>query len=117
MPIVSGMQKVYLIMAAQFAFLQATPPPPAMILQLFMYNRLSSPPLIDRFYPLLEGSYQTACTEEKMSIKQFSQTDPQWKATPLGFDKSSTIGGYGCLLTSMTMCATHYGAPDLTPAT
>src|SRR5690349_14072462 len=52
-----------------------------------------------------------------MSIKQFSQTDPQWKATPLGFDKSSTIGGYGCLLTSMTMCATHYGAPDLTPAT
>ncbi len=52
-----------------------------------------------------------------MTIKQFSQMDPQWKATPLGFDTSSTIGAYGCLLTSMTMCATHYGATDLTPAT
>lgn len=52
-----------------------------------------------------------------MTIKQFSQTDPQWKSTLLGFDKTSTIGGYGCLLTSMTMCATHYGAADLTPAT
>lgn len=50
-----------------------------------------------------------------MTIKQFSQTDPQWKANPLGFDKSSTIGNYGCLLTSLTMCATHYGAGDLTP--
>ena len=50
-----------------------------------------------------------------MTIKQFSQTDPQWKATQLGFDKSSNIGTYGCLLTSLTMCATHYGASDLTP--
>jgi len=52
-----------------------------------------------------------------MTIKQFSQMDPQWKANLLGFDKTSTIGGYGCLLTSLTMCATHYGASDLTPAT
>lgn len=51
-----------------------------------------------------------------MTIKQFSQTDPRWKTTLLGFDKSSTIGGYGCLLTSFTMVATHYGAADLTPA-
>ena len=51
-----------------------------------------------------------------MTIKPFSQTDPQWKATLLGFDRTSTIGGYGCLLTSMTMCATHYGSSDLTPA-
>lgn len=50
-----------------------------------------------------------------MAIKQFSQTDPQWKAKLLGFDKTSTIGSFGCLLTSMTMCATHYGAADLTP--
>ena len=51
-----------------------------------------------------------------MTIKQFSQTDPQWKANLLGFDKSSTIGNYGCLLTSMAMCAAHYGASgDLTP--
>jgi hypothetical protein len=49
-----------------------------------------------------------------MAIKQFSQTDPTWKSKLLGFDKSSTIGGFGCLLTSFTMCATHYGA-DLTP--
>jgi hypothetical protein len=52
-----------------------------------------------------------------MTIKQFSQTDPQWKSNLLGFDKASTIGGYGCLLTSMTMCATHYGVTDLTPST
>jgi hypothetical protein len=51
-----------------------------------------------------------------MTVKQFSQTDPQWKNNLLGFDKTSTIGGFGCLLTSMTMCATHYGAMDLTPA-
>lgn len=53
-----------------------------------------------------------------MTIKQFSQNDPKWKSTLLGFDKSSSIGEYGCLLTSMTMCAAHYGASsDLTPAT
>ncbi len=51
-----------------------------------------------------------------MPIKQFSQTDPLWKSNTLGFDKTATIGGYGCLLTSMTMCATLYNAPDLTPA-
>ncbi|MCS6993986.1 MAG: C39 family peptidase [Anaerolineales bacterium] len=52
-----------------------------------------------------------------MAIKQFSQTDPAWKNKLLGFDKTSTIGSYGCLLTSFTMCATHYGADDLTPDT
>lgn len=52
-----------------------------------------------------------------MAIKQFSQTDPQWKSKLLGFDKTSTIGNFGCLLTSFTMCATHYGATDLTPDT
>jgi hypothetical protein len=51
-----------------------------------------------------------------MPIKQFSQTDPQWKGTVLGFDNTSTIGVYGCLLTAFTMVATHYGAQDLTPA-
>ena len=52
-----------------------------------------------------------------MTIKQFSQTDPLWKNALLGFDKTSTIGVYGCLLTSLSMCATFYGAADLTPAT
>jgi len=51
-----------------------------------------------------------------MPITQYSQTDPQWKTTLLGFDKSSTIGGFGCLLTSMTMVASQYGASNLTPA-
>ena len=51
-----------------------------------------------------------------MTIKPFSQNDPQWKGNILGFDKSSSIGVYGCLVTSLAMCATHYGAPDLTPA-
>lgn len=50
-----------------------------------------------------------------MTIKQFSQTDPQWKSLPLGFDKSSTIGAYGCLVTSLAMVASNYGASDLTP--
>lgn len=50
-----------------------------------------------------------------MALKQFSQTDPQWKNQLLGFDNSATIGAYGCLLTSFTMCATYYGADDLTP--
>lgn len=52
-----------------------------------------------------------------MTIKSFSQNDPQWKSNILGFDKSSTIGVYGCLVTSLAMCATHYGAPDLNPST
>lgn len=50
-----------------------------------------------------------------MGITQYSQTDPQWKSNLLGFDKTSTIGGYGCLLTSMAMVATGYGSPELTP--
>ena len=50
-----------------------------------------------------------------MGITQYSQTDPQWKNILLGFDKTSTIGGYGCLLTSLGMCATQYGASNLTP--
>lgn len=45
-------------------------------------------------------------------IKQYSQTDPAWKAKLLGFDKSSTIGGYGCLLTSIVMLASGYGVNE-----
>ncbi len=52
-----------------------------------------------------------------MAITQYSQTDPQWKSKLLGFDKSSTIGSFGCLLTSFAMCASHYGAAaGLTPS-
>ncbi len=45
-------------------------------------------------------------------LKRFSQQDPQWKSKSLGFDNSSTLGGYGCLLTSMTMVASTYGFDD-----
>ena len=48
-------------------------------------------------------------------MKQFSQTDPQWKNQLLGYDQTATIGGYGCLLTSFAMCATYYGAENVTP--
>ncbi len=47
-------------------------------------------------------------------IKQFSQTDPMWKSKLLGFDKTSNIGSFGCLLTSVTMLASGYGV-DETP--
>lgn len=46
------------------------------------------------------------------------QNDARWKDTPLGFatDGNSTIGLFGCLLTSLAIVANHYGA-DETPAT
>ena len=47
-------------------------------------------------------------------LEHFSQQDPQWKSKPLGFDDSSPIGNYGCLLTCMAMVATGYGF-DVTP--
>jgi hypothetical protein len=41
------------------------------------------------------------------------QNDPRWKDKPLGFgDAGSTIGLYGCLLTSLTMAANAYGANE-----
>ena len=48
-------------------------------------------------------------------VKPLSQMDPSWKNTLLGLDQTSTIGKYGCLLTSMTMVANGFGANE-TPA-
>ncbi len=48
-------------------------------------------------------------------VQKYSQQDPKWKAVKLGFDKESTIGNFGCLLTSISMVASHYGL-DETPA-
>lgn len=48
-------------------------------------------------------------------VQKYSQQDPKWKAVQLGFDKESTIGNFGCLLTSISMVASHYGF-DETPA-
>ncbi len=45
----------------------------------------------------------------------FSQKDPLWRYKKLG-TSASTIGGYGCLLTSAAMVCAHYGKatnPDL----
>jgi hypothetical protein len=48
------------------------------------------------------------------ALKQFSQQDPKWKGKLLGTDKESTIGSYGCLLTSISMVCSSYGI-DVTP--
>lgn len=43
------------------------------------------------------------------------QNDSRWKNDPLGFSTDSTIGLFGCLLTSLAMVANHFGY-DETPA-
>jgi hypothetical protein len=48
------------------------------------------------------------------ALKQFSQQDPKWKGKLLGTDRESTIGSYGCLLTSISMVTSAYGF-DVTP--
>src|SRR5262245_52690158 len=50
------------------------------------------------------------------SLTRYSQQDPQWKSKLLGQDKESTLGSYGCLVTSLTMVCTAYGFNE-TPAT
>ena len=48
------------------------------------------------------------------SIKPFSQNDPRWKDTQLGFGPK-TIGQFGCLMTCYAMMLTGYGE-DIDPA-
>ncbi|MGE5249616.1 MAG: C39 family peptidase [Bacteroidota bacterium] len=48
------------------------------------------------------------------ALMQFSQQDPRWKGKLLGTDRQSTIGSYGCLLTSMSMVCSAHGF-DVTP--
>lgn len=40
---------------------------------------------------------------------QYSQRDPRWKNTPLGFGEKETIGNFGCLLTASAMVLSNYG--------
>jgi hypothetical protein len=47
-------------------------------------------------------------------LTQFSQQDPRWKGKLLGTDHDSTIGSYGCLLTSISMVCSANGF-DITP--
>ncbi|MBA4380500.1 MAG: hypothetical protein C0393_07495 [Anaerolinea sp.] len=71
--------------------------------------------IMDLLCPLSLLSGQSLLEENMAEMKTFSQQDPAWKNTLLGLDKESTIGSYGCLLTSMTMVASVYGF-DETPA-
>ncbi|MDY7080659.1 MAG: hypothetical protein SXV54_27575 [Chloroflexota bacterium] len=47
-----------------------------------------------------------------MSEKQLYQNDPRWENKVLGNGTSETIRVYGCLLTSMTMVANHFGGDE-----
>src|SRR3990172_3286476 len=52
---------------------------------------------------------------EMFEFQKFSQTAPRWRGLLLGLDSESTMGGYGCLLTCVTMAATGFGFAE-TPA-
>jgi GH25 family lysozyme M1 (1,4-beta-N-acetylmuramidase) len=49
-----------------------------------------------------------------LNVPAFSQRDPRWKDIKLG-TSTSTIGGYGCLMTAGSMVARYYGV-DTDPA-
>jgi len=51
----------------------------------------------------------------KLNVPVLSQRDPQWASQRLGTVDGTTIGGYGCIITCMTMLAQYYGH-NLTPA-
>ena len=48
-------------------------------------------------------------------LVNLSQQDPRWKNTKLGFSNDSTIGAYGCAMTSVCMWLSGFGYPE-TPA-
>lgn len=43
-----------------------------------------------------------------LNVPLFNQRDSKWQAKPLG-TSSSTLGGYGCLVTCLAMLAKYYG--------
>ena len=49
-------------------------------------------------------------------LVNISQQDPRWKNTNLGFSSDSTIGAYGCAMTSVCMWLSGFGYPE-TPDT
>lgn len=51
----------------------------------------------------------------KLNVPILSQRDPKWASQRLGTVDGTTIGGYGCIITCMTMLANYYGH-NLTPA-
>ncbi|MCA9933767.1 MAG: SH3 domain-containing protein [Ardenticatenaceae bacterium] len=50
-----------------------------------------------------------------MADQQYYQNDPRWENSALGNNPSATIRIFGCLLTSLTMVANHFGG-KYTPA-
>ena len=52
-----------------------------------------------------------------LNIKPLGQRDPKWASEILGFNKDTyTIGGYGCLITSICVACNYYGKSE-TPLT
>src|SRR5512145_909968 len=49
-------------------------------------------------------------------LVNISQQDPRWKNINLGFSNDSTIGAYGCAMTSVCMWLSGFGYPE-TPDT
>lgn len=50
------------------------------------------------------------------NLVRLSQQDPRWKTTRLGLSNTSTIGEFGCALTSVAMHLSGFGYPE-TPQT
>jgi hypothetical protein len=50
------------------------------------------------------------------NLVRLSQQDPRWKNTRLGFSSTSTIGEFGCAMTSVAMYLSGFGYPE-TPQT
>lgn len=50
------------------------------------------------------------------NLVRLSQQDPRWKTTRLGFSSTSTIGEFGCALTSVAIYLSGFGCPE-TPQT
>ncbi|RPH55816.1 MAG: DUF3380 domain-containing protein, partial [Chloroflexi bacterium] len=46
------------------------------------------------------------------NLVRLSQQDPRWKNTKLGFSNDSTIGAYGCAMTSVCMWLSGFGFPE-----
>lgn len=50
------------------------------------------------------------------NLVRLSQQDPRWKSARLGFSSTSTIGEFGCALTSVAIHLSGFGCPE-TPQT
>ena len=51
-----------------------------------------------------------------MTIPIFSQRDPAWASTPLGYSTSSTLGSSGCYVTALAQMLRNWGHSIIGPA-